>query len=329
MSKRSVISRAEGGFTLVEALIMVAIMSILFLGVSTLMEQVNRVNTTSNVSAGARMIKQNVYDMLRNGAAWKSTLMENKALNCICKLDCKMMTSDPQKKDLTRRLQVYNSAGGLYYDSSVLQNGFTINGETCNSFPSALCPFRMDITWRMLCNSSNPANPNCPMFPMVEIRGKVVHQIHASPQAESQTGKIAFNPDNYAFTLVQPTDVIAGPPMLVLLDNSATLQTWCTNGSAILSARGSGSASQRNNGDGDQNTSANNHNNGPQAVAKGNSDDSKMDAETVMTDQLKKSFCQMVGASLANPEMKQAIENGAGATGGAALNQGMRQLCSQ
>lgn len=318
------------GFTLVEALIIIGIMSILFLGASTLMQQVGQVNTASKVSTSARNIIQNVHDIVRNGDNWKATLLGNKTMDCICNLNCVGFAKPPAAKEVNRRLVLYNSAGMVYYDSTKPQSGFTYSGEVCHSFPNVNCPYHLDLTWRMNCNL-NGSTASCPTYPQVEIKGELAYKLNSQESNDASQGGYSFNPKNYAFSLIHPTNAIAGPPPVLLLADLVTVSKFCDSSSSLsknlnganMNANTVPSDTNINNRDVGSNTNANNST----QQNPSNGDNASSPNPGVATDAMKKSLCNMMAAAMSNPEMADAIKAQMQASGQGALAGSLNEMC--
>lgn len=307
-------SNSNSGMSLVEVLIAMGILLMLFLGVSSLMQEMTRAKIKENVSAAATMIRQNVYDMLRNEVAWKNTLLENKALNCICNLKCDDESKLPSLDDMVRRLKVLNSAGEVYYDTTQAQSGFNMSGNSCNSFPSDFCPFRMDIIWRMLCKAEG-SSVQCPLFPQVEINGKLYYGSMPSSQGSSSpnatkinstfTNQVSLNPLNYSFTLLKQTDITSGPSVHILLDDLSTLKKWCPANSLLTKLKTPPDVD-------------------PDDKSK---EPEGKDESQVSQEGLQNTVCKMLKASLENPEMSSAIESQLKANGQGGISETIQKLC--
>lgn len=181
---------------MIEAMIAFGMLMGLALGAAYIMSQLQKTNTAGVAKATAREIRQNVVTMLENEAAWLITASKpsNRTFSCLREAkNC----HDGAPEDLPGlAYAVHDATGAVYYDGLDPKLGYSLNGAACRTFPSKACPFRMELTWRPICQ---PA----PMFCLpsqIELSGRVIHEPGPSAPAASW---MAHNPANYAFRLIK------------------------------------------------------------------------------------------------------------------------------
>lgn len=135
----------ESGFNLIEIVIASAIFAGVSLAALDSVNQIFSVQTQASLKSNALNLKNNLYFMLDNEAAWDETL-KAKNLNCLKKGDCgKAVPFD-----------VRDAQGSLFYQSTRGTSGFTNSGVPCANYPSEDCPIRADVTARVTCSTCEP-----------------------------------------------------------------------------------------------------------------------------------------------------------------------------
>jgi type II secretory pathway pseudopilin PulG len=190
------------GFTLVEAMIAFGVVMLIGLAIAQMMSQTGKMQTRTDVLSNAHMIKQYLTDVLSNTNAWKFTLEDpgNITFSCFQNgTDCSL----PPPNNPNRNFRMRDPSNGVLYDALNSVNGFTRGGAPCSNYPSAACPFRVELTWKAYCPPPTALSPSGPpqCFPpdvSIEVSGKVIY----SP-GNNQELKTPFNPENYRILLMK------------------------------------------------------------------------------------------------------------------------------
>lgn len=225
--------KSDSGMSLVELMVAFGIFSILVTVTASLMNQHIEIERRTKITQMAQMIKQNAYDLIRNDLAWRNTIVSAENLDCICSRTCYKKTDPAKRGDLTRTFKLFDSGGGLYFDTTSPKMGYNFMNKTCLTYPSRECPFRLELGWRVMCNAKLPPSM-CPLFPMLEVTGKVFFSEGESKEQASSASKVELNPENYAFTQVKTTDKTEGVPSYPLWDDLELISKRCGKDSEMM-----------------------------------------------------------------------------------------------
>lgn len=93
----------------------------------------------------------------------------NRTLTCLAlKEDCGLApyTTQVDRNNFSQEITcIFETDGSKIFDKDIPTNGFGVNGENCNTYPSQQCPFRPKISWKPLC----PSYDSC-LSPPVEYK---------------------------------------------------------------------------------------------------------------------------------------------------------------
>jgi len=186
---------ASSGFSILEVMIAVGILSVASYFVVSLLHSSLKGSVQTNVTVQAENIKRNLVNNFTNDPSWINTLTATQNLSCLLPLYSGGAASCPAG-DYTNIVLVKDggpSPGGLLYDSSNASNGFDSNGFKCSGFTSAgndKCPFRVDITVSLSC----PAGCDDPQV-------RIIGDMKYAPV--NPAFKASFNPSKYHFDFIR------------------------------------------------------------------------------------------------------------------------------
>lgn len=182
------IKRIDSGFSIVEILVVLGIISFVTLLMSTMVTEMFKQQTHVQVSATAHSIVGILKSNVMTARAWRNSIdhEENTSLTCL--------RNPPYDCNSNRQggaFSIFDLSGSLVYKGTNSSSGYSYNGEPCADYkPSGndACPFRVDSTWAPICSSAG----NC-LNPQV----RVSLRINYSPSSSFR--RVPFNPTNYSF----------------------------------------------------------------------------------------------------------------------------------
>lgn len=143
------------GFSLIEVLVSTAIASIVMLGSSTLMLQLNHSEKEHEKMFYLLSLRQELQNKLVSNSGWNSIISLNPEINCI------QNPSTCNNTNLLKPLKI--PMRNITLDSSQNTLGMSPTGEICNSFDvtngNNNCPYGVNIDWMTTCQDSVCKNP--------------------------------------------------------------------------------------------------------------------------------------------------------------------------
>lgn len=143
------------GMGLVEVMGIIAIMTILTMGVSSMVLGAYKSQKQANIAQTLSMLRDKFQNSIMNEVAWSQTL-NDPAFACMAAASC---AAGAQTIDT---LYSIDNAGAavIFYDTSAANAGFDVNGQPCATFnPNPglgdnACPIRYTMTWTPMCNGA-------------------------------------------------------------------------------------------------------------------------------------------------------------------------------
>ncbi len=217
------------GFTVVEAMVGMAILMIAFISSLTVFDMVQNGQNANEASIGFAAARNQIVSLLIDDTSWSKMIglpgaADNPKLSCLLKQGSTVL-NDRDCFGQTDPIVIYNIKGQKYtldgftaYDFRSPTLGYTPKGKVCNTYqdPPALgdpaCPYHMVVTWTPLCTASPCINP-----PML-FEGKVSY--NGGPNQRSP------NVTNLGFRLIKATLYCPIPtiPDTHTSDNPATVE---------------------------------------------------------------------------------------------------------
>lgn len=211
LHKRGVLR--DAGFGLVETMIAAAIISIVALGIATiindLMSYQNRANATAVVNQSRSLIIQTI----QNGSSWATTI--GHAENGVTGVDMNcLVTGSACTKDTPKNFNLKFADGTEAFNSISTTRGFDASGRICSAYPSAACPFRWDLQWTARCPGSGGASCS---NPDVEVVGTLTVASGSTFYGGS------FNPARYAIDIKRGAEATRNDAVIVTyVENDST-----------------------------------------------------------------------------------------------------------
>lgn len=231
------------GFGLIEVIVVVAIVSIVALGIATMMQDMFSQQRKAAQRGNLNSLKLRLEELLKNPTSWENTVAHannNSSLACL-------RAGGVCNNGQTSLFDIVDSAGTVFYPSSTGTAGFRLDGSNCNSFstgtPDPACPYRWEIRWTAACPGL-PAPATCSL-PDVDIEGTLVY----SPGAAGVSTD--FNPANYRINFRRGANTVLNHPITfryVENDNSGEAGrcdtgAWVTRAMNQVTASGAAGAS--------------------------------------------------------------------------------------
>ena len=176
----------QRGYSLTELMVVIAIIGLTSIGTMSMMGNLLQKNQIVTTKANILAIRDRFENNLRDSEAWRETIYAaaNDGI-----LDCLRITTRDNQKCLdntvipagsltimTKGLLDVNGCtngeeerneancrdGAVFFDDTVAGNGFSIEGEDCNTYgtPDDSCPIGVDLSLRMDCRNDRPRCKN-------------------------------------------------------------------------------------------------------------------------------------------------------------------------
>lgn len=196
---------SQSGFGLIEVMIAVAVISIIALGIGTLVDDMMRAQRKTNVSAAMNSVRELLIASVQDGESWRATAADadvstgNPDMTCM-----RPPTGGVCTAGVDYPLNLKNVTGTEAFYSAVATRGVTYEGELCNTYPNGNCRFRWVLTWTATC----PSGSSC-ASPSVAVKGVLEH----TPGPLVLPG--GFNLKSYEFNIQRGTKAIRNDSLLV------------------------------------------------------------------------------------------------------------------
>lgn len=171
----------QKGMSLIEIMVVLTVMSLIGLGTTSLIRNLMQIQKRARSTTNISTIRQNLQNTIKNDTAWVQTIANGPGTgpNQIGCLDDDPATPCNHSADIPAPLpndiatytaavaagrgpfDIYDASGNLFYQGSSAGEGFTLEGQPCNTFNNAggndNCPFRYQLTW--FANCPNAVSP--------------------------------------------------------------------------------------------------------------------------------------------------------------------------
>jgi type II secretory pathway pseudopilin PulG len=224
MKKQKITAKnSERGFGLIEAVIAAAILSIVALGITTLVEDMLRIQKKANTVGVINQMRTQITSAIQNGRSWELTAADLTAATGNPYMAC-ITNGTATCADATETsLNLKDSDGNEVYYARVAGKGFRYDGALCTTYPADDCPFSWDLKWVVKCVGA--------VTPCATPNVTVVGTLQYTPGA-SGTLPGGFNPALYAINVVRGAEAIRNDALNV----SYVMTTNAGEGSGCESA---------------------------------------------------------------------------------------------
>ncbi len=221
------------GFTLLEALIAVAMISIISLGMagfSLMGEQATRKNS---LSISAMSFRNTLLTTIENSRAWENTVNHNAEMSCL-----KTFNPCPQNNNF-KPITIYDENNILFYDSENAVMGFNLAGKPCASYPgvNSDCKLRFDVKWKIIC----PVTGAC-TNPLVQVAAEVVDAPEITPQQQTELRRVSFDVyKSFAQNTIQAScEAVGGTYEVDSQSCKALISERCPSGQVVVAVNAVG-----------------------------------------------------------------------------------------
>lgn len=189
----------SSGFSMVETLVAVMIISASGLAAATFADLLVKMQKDTRHKSGAGLLKANITSKFFSEQAWMKTI--NASANATT-LSCIRTKTDCSGVSAPVAFSLFDAEGNLLADPTQIKNGFTEDGGPCDvhdTNPKA-CPFRFEFAWQPVC----PSTGSC-INPQVRITGNMVQS------AVNGANLMKGNIDKFNFDVVPVSENFSRP----------------------------------------------------------------------------------------------------------------------
>ncbi len=162
----------QKGLSLVEMMVVVTIMSLVGLGMSSLLTNMVSIQKKTEKKDVLLQMKNLIEANIKDNNAWANSVIHatnNTTLNCL-----RDTVGNCADGAVQTNFNIYNRANTLVFQGASATGGFSPEGVLCNTFNATtgnnLCPFRYNLRWTARCPGGvNPCNK-----PVVHVVGDLV-----------------------------------------------------------------------------------------------------------------------------------------------------------
>lgn len=190
-TKNTFIFKKNKGFSLVEAMVTIAIMGVVAVGSMSMMNYLNKERKRNSVMLSVQIIRQKLLYNLSDNSSWNQT--RNHANNTGF-IDCGNACVDGSETDL----EVYDQAAVLLHNPKV--NGFKADGSSC-ALADTTCILKVDVKLKLKCTDGTDPCSGPDM---------IVKTLFALNPTASIEG-LVLNGANYNFEVYKGSTVSSGP----------------------------------------------------------------------------------------------------------------------
>ncbi|MBK7962854.1 MAG: type II secretion system protein [Bdellovibrionales bacterium] len=146
--------RPKAGFSLVEVMVVLGIISIAFVFIMGLIEMVNSERQRTIVITTLESLRNRTAQYMIRNDSRKKTLESGANFVQLCApavLPCTV--------EYEGSFKLVDALGNTVVDSNIATTGFNINGEACNTFDAIngndACPIRLELRWKGPCKPTD------------------------------------------------------------------------------------------------------------------------------------------------------------------------------
>lgn len=197
---------SERGFGLLEAIIAAAVLSIVALGITTLIEDMLRVQRKSNAVGVINQMRSQMTAAIQSGRSWELTVADLTTTTGNPYMDCIKNASLTCVDGTQTALNLKNADGTEVYYGAVAGKGFAFDGTLCTTYPSEACPFSWNLKWTAKCvgGVSPCATPNVTVTGLLQYAPAVGGNLPGG-----------FNPVLYSINIVRGAEAIRNDALSV------------------------------------------------------------------------------------------------------------------
>jgi prepilin-type N-terminal cleavage/methylation domain-containing protein len=205
------LGKVNGGFTLIEVMMVMGIGTVLILVIATIMKNSAVSEMEAMTFAQLATLRRDLFVQAESDVAWVNTVRAGSAAGArpASKMDC-LLNGNPCTVDgspggvpiTDQPFALYDNSNNLVLDGTSATIGLTTQASACNSFSQATgddqCPFRFDLKWSAVCT------PGACTYPLLKISGTL--------QYKPKSSKLSFNTANYSLSSFYRESVVLTLP---------------------------------------------------------------------------------------------------------------------
>ncbi len=195
----------ESGFGLIEVIIVASIVSIIALGIGTMISDMFAAQQKANHSGSLNTVRARLIATINSTAHWEATV--NHADNT-ASLGCLRDGTADCANNVTGAVNLFEQGPTVVYPSGTATAGYRLDGTNCNSFnagtPDPTCPFRWTITWTGTC----PGGAATCKDPEIAINGAFQYASTATTLGGG------FSTVQYSFNIRRGGDAVSNEPII-------------------------------------------------------------------------------------------------------------------
>lgn len=151
--KSQTLSTDERGFSLVEVMVAIGLMSIVSFGIMTMMESFNKERARTNFLTSAQVIRTQLYKLVEDKDSWQQ--IYSSSSNTI--FECLRNGKDCTSKE-SGLIAVLDQVGTVVYDPRL--HGYTFQGLRCDlSLGPSVCPIKVEVKTTLICSQETCQSP--------------------------------------------------------------------------------------------------------------------------------------------------------------------------
>lgn len=179
----------QRGFSLIQVLLVVALLSAVVLAISQLNLQLQKNRVQSAAIVQLSLFQRNLITLINSKASWLETIGRNPSMSCLQNHSNCLTGGAPISNQI---FSIYDGSNSPlpYFDSISPTSGLNVMAVPCTGYPTGgdKCPFRFELRWSALCIA-----PNC-VDPQVKVWADLV--FNSAVQA------FPFNPVTYSVPVI-------------------------------------------------------------------------------------------------------------------------------
>ncbi len=150
------------GFSMLEAMIAIGVTGVVIVGATVIMEMQNKMQRTANTFGWLDQLRSEVIVAIKKKSSWDAMVADNRNPSLAC---LRPRLTDPKAViNCMGASGAINAITGvdqkLIMDTTNIQTGFDIKGQTCSGFGTDACLLRYTISWVARC-AGGAADDGC------------------------------------------------------------------------------------------------------------------------------------------------------------------------